>query len=233
MIEGPEAQSLENDIGQIAAGNIPNGWQVVPSSPHARVYRHAGKAAYFKEFLPRSQFDIVKSWLRGDRSIRARLRSVQLAELGFNTPRPLAWGLFKRHRGFLVTEGVAAIGVTDWLRGEQAADTGKRRKLLLALGDVIGCLHRSGIVHGDLRTSNVLVANNSPTFTFYFIDNERNSRYPEIPLKLVKKNLVQLDMLPPADLSRSDRTAGADRRRAHAGAATPGSQGTSVKGAGQ
>jgi hypothetical protein len=60
-------------------------------------------------------------------------------------------------------------------------------------------------VHGDLRTSNVLVADEEAGFKFFFIDNERNSLHRTIPIKLVKKNLVQLDMLRPGELSLSDR----------------------------
>ena len=102
-IHGPMATELADEVSRLGRGQVPPGWDVVASSPHARVRRHAERGIYCKEFLPRSRFDVLKSWLRGDRSIRARTRAEALEDAGFETPKALAWGLYARHRGFLVT----------------------------------------------------------------------------------------------------------------------------------
>lgn len=196
---------LATDIALLCEDDPVSGWQRVDSSDFARVHAHRERGLYCKQFLPRSRFDIVKSWLRGDRSIRARHRSDDLIAAGFSSPTPVAWGLYARHRGFVVTEAVAAIGVTEWLRTLGPGHRARRWQLLTALGQEIGRLHGAGFVHGDLRTSNVLVTDQDSVFSFYFIDNERNSQHRQIPMKLVVKNLVQLDMLLAKDLSRSDR----------------------------
>ncbi len=203
--EGPLADALAEDLRALGRHETVAGWEQVASSGFARVHHNQVHGVYCKEFLPRSHFDVVKSWIRGDRSIRARRCSLDLASAGFSTPRPLAWGLYSPHRGFLVTEAVSAAGVTEWLQTHESSDRPQRWRLLESLGEEIGRLHGAGFVHGDLRTSNVLVAQDRDEFRFYFIDNERNSRHREIPLKLVQKNLIQMDMLLPQDLSRSDR----------------------------
>ena len=202
---GPLADSLAEDIESFERGDIPAGWSRVDSSVNARVYRDGSRSLYFKIFLPRDRWDKIKSWVRGDRSVRARASTEYLINAGFNSPELLAWGLFSKMSGYLVTRDVEAPGVTRWLASAAARDRYSRWQLLRALGAEIGRLHRAGIVHGDLRTSNVLVSQQANEFIFYFIDNERNSSHGKVPLSLVRKNLVQLNMLRPEDLSRSDR----------------------------
>jgi hypothetical protein len=40
---------------------------------------------------------------------------------------------------------------------------------------------------------------------FYFVDNERNTLFKKIPRRLIRKNLVQINMLQSANVSRQDR----------------------------
>ena len=69
----------------------------------------------------------------------------------------------------------------------------------------IGRLHATGFIHGDLRTSNVLAHKGCDHFEFSFIDNERNTQHKPAPGKLLLKNLMQLNMHLPSELSRTDR----------------------------
>jgi serine/threonine protein kinase len=100
-------------------------------------------------------------------------------------------------------------GITQWLRDTLVARSGeqlqRRRQLLRALGTFIGRIHATGFIHGDLRPGNVLAVLEQGRFRFTLIDNERNVQKIPPPGKMLLRNLMQLNMLLPSDISRSDR----------------------------
>lgn len=179
------------------------------SSVNARVAVHAGRGIYYKEFLPRGPLETLKAALRGSRATRARQHNDALLSAGFAAPCNLAWGDLSGGREYLFSSAVAGQGVTWWLREQLLERSGesltRRRELLRALGDFIGRVHAAGFIHGDLRTSNVLANYEGGEFHFALIDNERNQRKQPAPGKGLLRNLMQLNMLLPADLSDRDR----------------------------
>ena len=56
-------------------------------------------------------------------------------------------------------------------------------------------MHKLGIFHGDLRAGNILLQHNDQRRCFFLIDNERTRQFTAIPLRLIIKNLVQLNMV--------------------------------------
>jgi hypothetical protein len=181
----------------------------VASSRFARVAFHRERSLYYKEFLPRGPLEVPKALLRGSRCSRARRNSEALLAAGFRAPANVAWGRLPGRREYLFTRAVAGEGVTTWLRSRLAERSGEalatRRRLLRDLGSFIGRLHAAGFVHGDLRTSNVLAEQTADGFRFALIDNERNRHSVPAPGRGLLRNLMQLNMLPPAELSRTDR----------------------------
>ena len=174
------AQSLSND-------ELPAGWDIVSSSAYARVAGNIGLSVFYKEFLPRSPVETIK----------------------FDAPENLAWGTLANGREYLFTRAARGQGVNQWLQvtlAERSAENIRQRWLLVAgLGTFIGRLHATGFTHGDLRTSNVLAEFRSRRFYFTLIDNERNHCAIPAPGKLVLKNLMQLNMMASADLSKNER----------------------------
>ena len=196
------AQSLSND-------ELPAGWDIVSSSAYARVAGNIGLSVFYKEFLPRSPVETIKAWFRGSRALRARSNSDALNFAGFDAPENLAWGTLANGREYLFTRAARGQGVNQWLQvtlAERSAENIRQRWLLVAgLGTFIGRLHATGFTHGDLRTSNVLAEFRSRRFYFTLIDNERNHCAIPAPGKLVLKNLMQLNMMASADLSKNER----------------------------
>jgi serine/threonine protein kinase len=182
---------------------------MVASSGFARVAHNAARGIYFKQFLPRSATERLKALLRGSRATRARRHSDSLRDAGFDAPRNIAWGRLRGGSEYLFSSAVPGHGITAWLRQRlRARDPGSlrlRRRLLRQFGDFIGRLHAAGFVHGDLRPSNALADLEGEQFHFYLIDNERNRRALPPGRSGMLKNLMQLNMLLPADLTRSDR----------------------------
>jgi len=209
-IHGPQASIYKSAILQLRNGEITEGWKHTTSSINARVLYNSKLKIYYKEFLSRNAFEIVKAMVRGSRCYRARKQGELLTVAGFNTPTCVCWGKLASGSEFMITEASTATGVTQYIRqhlnlNKSPRGLATKRKLLRKLGQTIGKLHQYGIVHGDLRTSNILTNRCDEEFLFCLIDNERNSRHRIIPLKLVKKNLVQLNMLLPTDITRGDR----------------------------
>lgn len=194
---------------QLADERLPTGWELVNSSIYARVAYNAQRQLYYKEFLPRSPVESLKALIRGSRATRARKNGEALLQAGIDAPTNVAWGKLPGGREYLFMGAAPGQGITTWLRqtlvhrsGEQLL---RRRQLLRALGTFIGRVHATGFIHGDLRPGNVLASLQVESFHFTLIDNERNMQQQPPPGKMLLRNLMQLNMLLPADLSRADR----------------------------
>jgi hypothetical protein len=187
------------------AGYLPPGWECVAASAYARVARNAGDGLYFKAFLPRSPLERGKALLRGSRAKRAMRNAAALGRAGFDVPPTLLHGSLSQGIEYLFMAAAPGRPVAEWLRmpGEEC-DLRRRRQLLRELGIFVGRLHASGFIHGDLRPDNVL-ADAGERFRFTLLDNERNRRQRPPAGRRLLRNLMQLNMLPPALLSRSDR----------------------------
>ncbi|QFU77696.1 hypothetical protein EY643_00330 [Halioglobus maricola] len=188
---------------------MPEGWRLVGSSVHARVAVNGDGDVYYKEFLPRGPLERLKAIVRGSRATRARHHNDLLRQAGFTAPENLAWGRLSGGREYLFSATVAGEGVTTWLRHTLTERAGealtRRRQLLRELGDFIGRMHAAGFVHGDLRTSNVMADYSEGQFAFALIDNERNIYKTPAEGRAILRNIMQLNMLLPCDLSDRDR----------------------------
>jgi hypothetical protein len=151
----------------------------------------------------------VKALLRGSRAIRAQRNAEALLHVGIDAPRNVLFGKLSGGREYLYTEEAPGQGINYWLqvalRDNNSEQRLLRRQLLRELGIFIGRVHATGFIHGDLRPGNVLAALQHGRFRFTLIDNERNVRKNPPPGRMLLHNLMQLNMLRTADLSRADR----------------------------
>lgn len=193
----------------LSLGEQPDGWEIVNSSGATLVAYSRSLNLYYKEFLSRSPLENIKALVRGSRATRARLNSDKLVAAGFPAPINVAWGSLAGGSEYLVTRGADGKGVSQWLRN--SVGQGKRdalvqkRQLLTQLGSFIGHLHTRGFIHGDLRASNIVAQASGNQFGFTLIDNERTTSHRSAPGKLILKNIMQLNMLLPADITITDR----------------------------
>lgn len=204
-----EREQLHDCALQLADSRLPPGWDVVQSSAHANVACNAQQQLYYKEFLQRSPLEQLKARLRGSRATRARHNGDALLRAGIGAPVNVAWGKLPGGSEYLFSRAVAGEGITHWLRSTLTAGYGEqlqlRQRLLRDLGKFIGRVHATGFIHGDLRPGNVLAEWRGERFQFSLIDNERTFQFAPPPGRLLLKNLMQLNMLLPPDLSRTDR----------------------------
>lgn len=181
----------------------------VRSSGNARVYfssciyQDSPIDVYFKHYLFRSGLDFLKHLFRAGRGKRAFKASLMLHKYGFYAPEPLI--LMQKKLGPFAMENIlVTVAVNGSMqlgaRLKESGDTSnpeefrRKRRIITEFGKVIGRMHALGIIHGDLRLSNVLVQSKKEIPCFFFIDNESTRKYHNIPAKLIKKNLVQINM---------------------------------------
>lgn len=209
IISDSEREALHRLAPRLADRELPPGWQMVQSSAFARVACNPERRIYYKEFLPRSPLETLKGLIRGSRATRARRNGDALLLAGFGAPANLAWGKLAGGREYLFTGTARGQGLDTWLATTLTSRSREnlflRRQLLKALGVFIGRLHATGFVHGDLRPGNVIAHQCEDRFTFTLIDNERTVHKDPPSGRMLLRNLMQLNMLPPQVLSRTDR----------------------------
>ena len=167
------------------------------------------KQLCYKEFLPRSPAESLTAILKGSRATRARVNSEALLLVGIDAPINVFWGKLAGGHEYLFTALAPGQGISDWLHDTDFPGNPEqlklRRRLLTALGTFIGRMHACGFIHGNLTPDNVLVTLTHERFRFTLIDNERNIHKNPPPGKMLLRNLTQLNLLSPTELSRTDR----------------------------
>ena len=209
-ISGPEREQYAEAVRVLLDGELPSGWEWVDSSANSIVARRLKpKLVYYKEFLSRSPFEGIKNFFRGSRCQRAIIKGKILRQRGFYSPVVSCWGK-KGNRHFMISEGVDALGLGDyigkyWQRPLLGGEISAKRRFIKKFGKIIGELHKNGICHGDLRVNNILVQESTDDVIFYFVDNERNTLFKKIPRRLIRKNLVQINMFQSPHITPQDR----------------------------
>jgi hypothetical protein len=202
-------EDLHRCAQQLAAGELPGGWDIVPGSSSARVAVNTALQIYYKEFPPPSPLGRVAALLSGSRATRLRKHSDALLYAGIEAPENVAWGRLPNGGEYLFTRAAAGRDVAGWLTGTPGQKCGEplalRRKLLHDLGVFIGRLHATGFVPADLQATEILAALREDRFQFTLINNENTIKMLPPPGRKLLLNLVQLNLLPPTVLSRTDR----------------------------
>lgn len=204
-----ESEQLRRCALQIAADELPAGWNIVPCSPLSRVAVNRDQHIYYKEFMYQSPVSRLMARLRGSRATAARRQNDALRYVGIEAPANLAWGKLPGGSEYLFTRAAAGQDVARWLRTTLAARTGDalttRRQLLEALGIFIGRVHATGFIPGDLKAGNLLADLTDSGFQFTLVDNEHTVMKLPPPGRMLLSNLMQINLLPPSVLSRTDR----------------------------
>jgi tRNA A-37 threonylcarbamoyl transferase component Bud32 len=193
----------------LAENYLPDDWEQVSSSAFTRVAVNRKREIYFKEYRTPSPAATLKAQLSRSRATRARLNAEELLRTGIDAPHNVLWGQLPGGREYLFTVAAPGQGVDRWLRetltGKDKEQLRTRRQLLAALGMFIGRVHATGFIHGDLKPQNILAAQLQDQFRFTLLNNDRNKRRKPMSGKMLLRDLLQLNMLPLADVGRTDR----------------------------
>ena len=210
MSASPEdPEQLRQCALQLAAGELPPDWDIVPSSSSSRVAVNARLKVYYKEFPTGSPLQRLLALLQGSRVTRARRGNEALLYAGIEAPASLAWGKLPGGGEYLFTRTGAGRDLAWWLTNTLTARTGEalvtRRRLLESLGIFVGRLHATGFIPGELKPGDVLAELVDERFQFTLINNEHTVKMLPPPGRKLLQNLMELNLLPPSSLSRTDR----------------------------
>lgn len=202
-------ESVMNRIRERDASKHP---QTIPfdvSGPHAQ------KHYFIKLFHCNGIGDALKNFFRASKPKRFWGQGLALSAAGFCVPTVVAVGELRQFRvfrvGFVLTSRIHGQPLPDFLQNLAGAPQGCRdltlkRDGLARLAELVRQFHRLGFVHGDLIANNLLVAVAEAEPEFYFMDNDRTSRFPRWwPAHGWKRNLVQLNRMPLAGVTLQDR----------------------------
>ena len=127
---------------------------------------------------------------------------------GFKVPSVIHSGNNGKN-DYIFTKGLNSISLVDYLnklKYEKGKNNQKKiRSVIKITAELIGKMHKKGIIHGDLRAGNILMEIEDDKYDLYFIDNERNTLHKNIPQKYLIKNLNQINMQPGDLLTFTDR----------------------------
>ena len=183
---------------------------VIKSSPKTGITRvpvsnEKTKSVCIKEYRYPS---FLKRFLRSFISSPARkawFAAHGLIALNFFTPKPIAlfeekrFGILKK--SFFIMEGIfdclPCYKYIHYKFGNPYENAGflEKRKFISCLAASFRQLHDSGIYHGDLKESNVMIRELPGTWDFFYIDLDRVYFNKKITLKKKIKNLSQLNTL--------------------------------------
>lgn len=206
---GYGGQQFLTELQRLHRGNIPDGWQLLKSSPTTRVVYQPILQIYYKQFLPRNRYEPIKALLKGSRCTRFVRNTEVLKQHGFNTFEVLyhrCGGNFQ----FVITRALHAVPFGDYLASylpyPRTMQTLRwKRNLLKHIGREVQRLHGAGICHGDLRPNNLMIELATAKPCLFFIDNERNQTCRYLSIQQKTKNLIQIIILKSEDLSTSDK----------------------------
>ncbi|MGL4566502.1 MAG: hypothetical protein ACRCVD_14500, partial [Halioglobus sp.] len=108
MSASPEdPEQLHQCALHLAAGELPAGWDIVPSASGARVAVNSQLQVYYKEFPSGSPLQRLQGLLQGSRVTRARRGNDALLYAGIEAPTCLAGGTLPGGGEYLFTRAGA------------------------------------------------------------------------------------------------------------------------------
>lgn len=175
----------------------PEEWELVKENSSRSVYRGEidDTVIYLKHFHNLSWTHRLGRLLGFSDAMREMKFSKYLREHHVRTAPVLAVRC-DRKTEWLATRAVKPAESVDKAHGEQLSQgqAGKRRiqKYIVAMGKLIGRMHRVGVVHWDLHCGNILLKTNTKKPTLILMDLHRMGKRRRLPRRIMAANLAQL-----------------------------------------
>jgi tRNA A-37 threonylcarbamoyl transferase component Bud32 len=171
-----------------------------------------GREVCVKAYLRLGFFGRIKALFGMSRGHNSWRGAGGLVLRGFETPLPLFLVIKRRffipRTVYLVTESIAPRVEMDRfiLRRLKDASPDRADRFAARFGSVIGNLHRAGIYHRDLKTTNIVVGViGGDDVSFAFIDLDYVGFSRSVPPKRKAKNLAQIYLSTPGLVAAGTR----------------------------
>ncbi|MGK0440261.1 MAG: tRNA A-37 threonylcarbamoyl transferase component Bud32 [Pseudohongiellaceae bacterium] len=184
-------------------GINPSDWQQLKLNSRVYVAEHCSKPRILKIYIGATLKERLKALVGLTRSKRALSGTALLADIQVFTPQILSTGCGNGN-AYIIMEKVAGTGAFDYLDSTPDLLKKDRKQLFESIGRLVAKLHNHGIVHGDIRPSNIFITDSNNYNKLALIDNDR-TRKPLRKQREFKRNLVQAMMLPDNYISAAER----------------------------
>ena len=139
-----------------------------------RSFNDGPKKMIVKRFKkPDTVKKIIYSFFRKNKAEKAYKNAFEILKRGFNTPRPIAY--IKENKDGLLNCVYYVCEYTDYepIKDYLNCDNSFDKDLAVAFGMYVAELHKKGIIHNDLNSTNVLFKKNNEKYVFTLIDINR------------------------------------------------------------
>lgn len=141
-----------------------------------------------KRFNYKGFFHFIMRLLFGSRARRLYTISCELAEKGLPVPEPIAYHdlTWKQRNAFYLSSVVdnAMSFANLYLRGHFQSE-----EIASLLGKAVAELHTAGVVHGDLKWTNILLQDDAGRKTIFFIDLDQTRLYKNPKMSGISRDL--------------------------------------------
>ncbi len=168
-----------------------------------------GAKICLKQFRYPHLWDRLKEHLRRSKGIKSWLAANGMRARGLPSLKPFA--LVERKNWVGLQESVLFMEV---LPEDQEMDRyilkglgnfDKKRRFIQTFARWLGGLHKMDLYHKDMKTCNILVAENGETWNFHLLDFEDILTDERVNQKKLFRNFLQLNTSTPKIMTRSDR----------------------------
>ncbi|GAB6137359.1 lipopolysaccharide kinase InaA family protein [Halanaerobaculum tunisiense] len=189
-----------SSIQELETGNI------IDDKRNLLVHIPAADRIGLKEDIMVKKFNLIRKYdqLRfcflNSKAVRSLRLALALAELGINTPKPLAVieerGKFNQLiYSYFVTEYVDYdYNLLDIVKDYDHPQRDKLKDYLPLIAEDIKRMHDAGIIHNDLHAGNILVKETAAKPEFYYIDLNRGRIKNKLSVKARMKDLARFKL---------------------------------------
>ncbi|MBN1554916.1 MAG: hypothetical protein JXA11_09235 [Phycisphaerae bacterium] len=175
----------------------PDDWTIVKQNPSRTVYRGRleNQDVYLKHYHGRSWDHRFRRALGFSDAIHEFRLATYLQSRGVPTAKPLA-ACCDKETEWLLTRAVAPAEPCDIWHEKQLQNGTEGQTLIrrgaAALGELIGNMHRAGVVHSDLHCGNILVRTDGRKIHLVLMDLHRAYRRRRLSRRRQAANLAHL-----------------------------------------
>jgi tRNA A-37 threonylcarbamoyl transferase component Bud32 len=147
---------------------------------------------FFKRFNDQGWRYRLKNIFRRSRAEKSWRAAWLLNDQNIPTPQPSIfleerlWGLL--HRSYILIPNLE--GGKSLLEFWPLLDREEQKESLFQLAEIIGKMHRTGILHGDLNWRNILLCRDGPNLRFFLVDLDGYSLSNKFSGKLADKDIA-------------------------------------------
>ncbi|MBW1678596.1 MAG: hypothetical protein JRJ08_00380 [Deltaproteobacteria bacterium] len=162
-----------------------------------------------KEYKSINLLSRLKAVFRISKARRAWINAHNLLMRGISTPVPVAFGEKKRwgiiRESFFITEKIPEAEASDFYLKELSGNLRDLKKeFLIRLARQIRWMHQTGICHGDLKASNILVTILEEKPVIFLVDPDGVKIRNKLGVKEIAKDLSRLRAAFSGILSQSE-----------------------------